>query len=110
MARHDDGERISAEGLSDSPRRTWYAKPLRDLPVGERLSRRYRARYIVDASIERRDTLHIQLDSREIAPLSSKVSRNGIDRVLYSTRRRHFTSRWKAGEQPRSGVRGVTLR
>jgi hypothetical protein len=110
MARHDDGKRISAEGLSDSPCRTSDTKSLRNLPVGERLSRRYRARYIVDASIERRHTLHIQHDSRKIAPLSSKVSGNGIDRVLDSTRRRHFASRWKAREQPRSGVRGVRLR
>src|SRR5712692_7461189 len=72
VARHDDGDRILTERLSDVPRRLRrLAEPCRNLAVGERGARRDGARDLVDAAVERRQALHIEGDRRQIARLAA---------------------------------------
>src|SRR5882724_12582465 len=62
MARHHDRKGVLTEHGPDVARRAGIAQPRGDLTVGKRRARRDRARDLVDATVERRDQAHVELD------------------------------------------------
>ena len=81
MARHDDRERVSPQGLAHGARRAGRAEPCRDVAVRERGTRRYRARDLVDAAVEGRHAAHVECDGGEIAGLAAQERADGVERA-----------------------------
>ena len=72
VARHDDRERIAAERLADLLRDALVAESNGNLAIGERRTRRDGARHLVDAAVERWDSLHIEPDGGEIGRVAAQ--------------------------------------
>jgi hypothetical protein len=83
MTRHDDGERIASQRLSDLARRSRIAKPRRYVPLGERFTHRNGARRQVNASIELRHASHIEGNCRKIARFAAQECDNAVDCGLH---------------------------
>src|SRR5207302_3761084 len=66
MAWDDDRERIMAECLPYGACRAGGTELCCDLAIGERLSRRDRTCHLVNAAVERRYSLHVERDRREV--------------------------------------------
>jgi hypothetical protein len=80
MARHDDREGVSRQSLSHSASCTSGAGPLRKLAVGHGRPERNGARGVVDAAMERRQTIHVEGDRREIGWRATQKPGNSIPR------------------------------
>jgi hypothetical protein len=66
VTRHDDGKRIPAESLSDRTRQSNIAEASGYVAVGQRLTRRNRARLRIHPLFEIGDGAHVEIDAGQI--------------------------------------------
>ena len=110
VARDDDGERISPEGLADRAGRAGRADPRRDLAVRERRARTDPARLDVNALVERRHALHVELHGREVARLAAQQRPDAVDGVPRGRRRPPLARLGESSCHPRARRVVVALR
>src|SRR6516225_7252205 len=95
MAGHDDRERVTPERLPDSARRTWIADSCGDVAIRQCHSRRDHAGSLVDAAVESRNLVHVELDGGKIVHLAAQQCDDAVDDTLHLQRRRSFPGSWK---------------
>src|SRR5262249_17698683 len=90
VARHHDRTRVAAERLADVARQLDAAEFFRDVAIGHGLARRDFSRDVVDAAVEFRHAVEIEVDLEQVLRFPRGQLGHRADRVLHPGRRLAF--------------------